>query len=189
MRRRTNEEAALALPILLDTLSSTWSIHLVLHFEKIRSAPPHDLNVTPLFPLLQQTDQATSLPVVCPWKMFPSNPDLLGILPRLGSADALLAFLGKSDKAAKQQIVRMSQIGLDGFSEEGGLLCMCWPSSLSTILQAKGVSAGAQLFGDDIAGVLMVSPFDRQVLVGIANQELREQLSETTFEESDGILS
>ncbi len=189
LERQTTIESAEAFAIIMGTLSQRWSIQLVVHFQKIRSTPPPDCVVQPLFQWLTPTDALNYAPVRINWSDVQSNATLLALLPRLCRADACLAFLGKSSIETSAQVEQMLRLGVEGFSEADGFLPVCWPSSFSTILDVSSPSVAEKLFARRISGAILCSPWNRNKLVAVVDAEIAGDLRENSFIDTARISS
>ncbi|MEZ6138220.1 MAG: FHA domain-containing protein [Pirellulaceae bacterium] len=129
LERRTSVEAADGYAVILDSLARTWSIQLVVHFQKIRTTPPVSTG-KPLFTWLNEADARDYSPLRMPWNEVSGSADILPLLPRLCRADACLAFFSRSSVGLGGQLDQILTVGVDGFSEPGGFLPVCWPSGL-----------------------------------------------------------
>jgi hypothetical protein len=181
LERRTTLDAADAFAIVAAALSQRWSIQLVLHFQKIRSTPPPECQVQPLFNWLPRELAHDFSPVRISWSDAQASPTLLAILPRLCRADACLAFLGKSTVETGAQVEQMLAVGVDRFSEPGGFLPTCWPSSFATLIDASGPRIAKTLFAQHIAGAILCSPWDSNKLVAVVDSSLDADLRDNNF--------
>lgn len=181
LERRTTLDAADAFAIIAAALSQRWSIQLVLHFQKIRSTPPPECKVQPLFSWLPSELARDFSPVRLSWSDAQASPTLLALLPRLCRADACLAFLGKSAVETAAQVEQMLSVGIDRFSEPGGFLPTCWPSSFATLIDVSGPQIGKNLFAQHISGAILCSPWDRNKLVAVVDGSLDADLRDNSF--------
>ncbi len=185
LARRTTMEAADGLAIILDSLALKWSIQLIIHFQKIRIAPPRESNSEPLFK--SAAAYAPVVPVRVTWNA--ANSDVvIPLMPRLCRADGCIAFLGQSATEVVSQLELMSSIGVEGFSEPNGFLPFFWPSSLMSLIDARGVKVCEDLFAERIAGVIMCSPWSRNKIVAIADDPLSEDLEAAEFQVTHRII-
>jgi predicted component of type VI protein secretion system len=181
LERRTTLDAADAFAIIAGALSQRWSIQLVLHFQKIRSTPTPECKVQPLFSWLPSELARDFSPVRLSWSDAQASPTLLALLPRLCRADACLAFLGKSTVETAAQVEKMLSVGVDRFSEPGGFLPACWPSSFATLIDVSGPRIAKNLFAQHISGAILCSPWDRNKLVAVVDDSLDADLRDNSF--------
>jgi hypothetical protein len=183
--RRPETEIWQALSVMVDILSQQHSLKLLVHFRKIRVAPP--AGVGAMHPLRDWPGGGSldgDVPLLVDWTAW-KNPDFAQFLPRLCRADALMMFLGTNGKMMDRQIDEMLGANVDGFSETGGFLPFCWPTSWMAIARDGGLKTCEGLFGNLITGVLMCSPGPRPRLVAFARQPLADELRRHKFEEFD----
>jgi len=188
LERRTTLDAADAFAIIAVALSQRWSIQLVLHFQKIRSAPPPECNVQPLFSWLPPELARDFSPVRLSWSDAEASPSLLALLPRLCRADACMAFLGKSTIDTGAQVEQMLMVGVDRFSEPGGFLPTCWPSSFATLIDASGPHIAQSLFAQRISGAILCSPWNRNKLVAVVDSAIGNDLRDNSFTDASRII-
>ncbi len=181
LERRTSAEAAEGLAIILDSLSQKWSIQLILHFQKIRTTPPIDSEIHPLFHWYSDIEARAYSPIRLGWNEAVDSGRVLPLIPRLCRADACFAFLGRSAAELEGQIESMITLGLEGFSEADGFLPTCWPSSFLMMMDVAGVEACQSLFADRVSGAIVCSPWNRNKLLGVADSALSEDLVEAEF--------
>jgi pSer/pThr/pTyr-binding forkhead associated (FHA) protein len=179
--RRTSAESANVFDVVVGALSQRWSIQLVLHFQKIRSTPPPECKVQPLFNWLPSELARDFSPVRLSWSDAQASPTLLALLPRLCRADACLAFLGKSTVETAAQVEQMLSVGVDRFSEPGGFLPTCWPSSFATLIDVSGPRIAKNLFAQHISGAILCSSWDRNKLVAVVDGSLDADLRDNSF--------
>ncbi len=188
LERRTTLDAADAFTIIMGALSLRWSIQLVLHFQKIRSAPPPECNVQPLFNWLPPELARDFSPVRLSWSDAQASPSLLALLPRLCRADACMAFLGKSTLDTGAQVEQMLTVGVERFSESGGFLPTCWPSSFATLIDASGPQIAQSLFAQRISGAIFCSPWNRNKLVAVVDSAIGNDLRDNSFADTPRII-
>jgi len=189
MQRQTTQNAADSFTVILDSLAKKWSIQLVLHFQKVRTIPPLPPQVMhPLFSWLSDTEAAPYSPIRVAWNDVISGDSVLPLIPRLCRADGCVAFLGRTAVEIETQIDLMIDLGVEGFSEEGGFLPTCWPSSLAAIIDSAGLDVCEPLFGGKISGVLMCSASDHTHVKAVADAQLAEDLSAKEFFPAERIV-
>lgn len=188
LERRTTLDAADAFAIIVAALSQRWSIQIVLHFQKIRSVPPPECNVQPLFSWLSPELARDFSPVRLSWSDAQASPSLLALLPRLCRADACMAFLGKSTVDTGAQVEQMLTIGVDRFSEPGGFLPTCWPSSFAALVDASGPQVAQSLFAQRISGAVLCSPWDRNKLVAVVDAAIGSDFRENSFTDATRMI-
>ncbi len=186
--RRTNSDAADALPVVLDSLTKRWSVQVVVHFQKIRSAPPGSCHGRPLFSWIADTSAFELSPVRLAWNDLKADTATFSLLPRLCRADACIAFLGESNIEVARQVDAMLNLGVEQFSEPGGFLPCFWPSSLTAMLDVHGTGGCEQLFGESILGALYCSAWHRNYVLAAARGELASDLEENGFAITDTLL-
>lgn len=186
--RRTSADAADALAVVLDSLAKRWSIQVVVHFQKIRSAPPGNSQGEPLFKWLPEANAFELSPIRLAWNEVQADNATKSLLPRLCRADACVAFLGDSKLEVARQVDGMLEIGLEQFSEPGGFLPCFWPSSLTAMFDVHGIGGCKQLFGESILGAIYCSPWHRNYVLAAARGELASDLEDSGFAITDTLL-
>jgi hypothetical protein len=167
------------LAIVLDTLATKWSVQLVVHFPKIRISTPRECRAEPIF---KNSPFAVGFePVRITWNESNMHA-ILPLMPRLCRADACIALLGQSATEIASQIDTLSGLGVEGFSEPEGLLPFFWPSTLMSIVDARGADICQSLFAERIAGFVVCSPWSRHRLIAVANDALYADLHEAEFQ-------
>lgn len=185
LERRPETEIWQALDVMVDILSQHYSLKLLVHFRKIRVLPPAGIGTMhPLNDWPGGSPAEGDVPMLVDWTAW-KNPDFAQFLPRLCRADALMVFLGINGKLMERQIDQMLGAAVDGFSETGGFLPFCWPTSWIAIARNTGLKTCEQLFGDMLHGVVMCTPSTRPRLVAFARQPLSDALRRHKFDEVD----
>jgi len=186
----TSEEASDGYATLLESMSRRWCVELVLHFQKIRQPPPELADIHQLFTWLTINDKRPySAPFVVSHLNLKLESNVMQFLPRLCRSDACIAFVGNSSDKILQQIDNMINEGVEGFSEQGGFLPCCWPSSFATIIDCAGRSVCKSLFGDGIVGAYFCAAGNRKKLVGVGNAEFAAYLKKNKFRETQRIIT
>jgi len=178
MSKRLAVPFAQGLEAIVESLSRDWSIHIVVHPQKIRQGVPHACSsVQFLWSCYGEASQYG--PVAIPWIDF--RHTLLPFVERLSNADAMVAFFGDDLNVMAARLQQLPLAEIQCFSERGGFLSCFWPSSLATILEARGPTVCQELFQDDLCGLLMPSPWDRQVLTAAVGARFGQALKELGF--------
>lgn len=189
LRAKTVRDAAEGFAILIDSLSRKWSVQLILHFQKIRTVTPSNLfHDNHLFRWMSMDDAQQFSPVRLGLNELRDDDKTFALLPRLCMADACLAILGERPDAIARQIDRVVNLGIESFSEEGGLLPACWPSGLASIIDAKQTRVFERLFPSDVSGAIFCSPADKTQMMAIANSELCLDLADINFTPTDKVF-
>ncbi len=165
----------------LATLARNFALKLVTHFRKIRTAPPTAFSVAPaVSDFFGSSPDGTCSPVLLDATSL-NEAALTGVLPRLCRADAVAAFVGVEGKRMESAIIRMVNSGVEGFSEEGGLLPLCWPSGLMVLAQTRGLESLQKILGPDLMGVVFCTPEKKPRVLAYAQGAMQEQLLAMEF--------
>lgn len=184
LERLPQSEIAESLRIAVDLLQQRYSLRFLIHFAKIRVECPRGLRGRPVLPGWP-ADGPGQGPILLDWDAW-KNPELAQFLPRLCRNDALMVWLGADGSGLDRQVLELTRMGLDGYSEPGGFLPVCWPSSFLACAREAGSRACEQLFGRAISGVLVCAPGVRERLVSVADSGLAAELSRHQFQMVDG---
>lgn len=166
----------------LQSLARHFALTFVVHFQKIRTGPPSALQpAKPVCDFFGETPEGHSGPVMLDGLAL-NQSSLVQMMPRLCRADAILVFAGKVSADVERQVRAMMRMGLEGFSEPGGFLPLCWPSGLAGIAGECGTEACVKLFGESIQGAFYCTPGRKPVVAAIAHPPLFELLERTGFQ-------